>query len=312
MTKQDKTSVSFPRLDSKVAAAPKLHAALWVLGAALAFSLLYASGKLTGGLVPAIQIVFIRYFSGFATVSGLALTRRRSLSVLLSGGRRHLHLLRACCGVGGGACSIWGATYMPLADASALALLQGVFTMALAVLLLRERILLLQSVAAGLCVLGALVIVRGNAGVAIDADALTSPWAPLAMLTGAFLTACEVILIKLLSRHESMLSMLLHVNGFATLLLGGAMLFLWVPVEPLTLMLLCLIGPLAIAGQMCNVMAYRIADAAWLAPFTYSSVAFAALIGWLVFGTIPGVTAWLGTALIVGGGLLLIRRRPPG
>ncbi|PJI42050.1 DMT family transporter [Ferrovibrio sp.] len=297
--------MSFPHLDSKAVAA------LWVLGAAFAFSLLYASGKLTGGLVPAIQIIFIRYASGFVTVSGLALAQRKPLRVLLAGGRRHLHLLRACCGVGGGVCSIWGATYMPLADASALALLQGVFTMGLAVVLLRERVVLLQSVAAALCVLGALVIVRGNTGVAVDPEALSNHWAPLAMLAGAFLTACEVILIKVLSKHESMLSLLLHVNGFAALMLGCAMLVLWVPVEPVTLALLCLIGPLAIFGQMCNVKAYRIADAAWLAPFTYASVAFAALIGWIVFGTLPGLTAWLGTALIVAGGLLLIRSKPP-
>lgn len=292
------------RLESKAVAA------LWVLGAAFAFSLLYASGKLTGGLVPAIQIVFIRYVSGFATVSGIAAVQRQPFGTLLAGGRRHLHLLRALCGVGGGACSIWGATHMPLADASALALLQGVFTMALAVVLLRERIVLLQGVAAALCVLGALVIVRGNTGAAIvaDPDPLNNAWAPLAMLAGAFLTACEVILIKVLSRHESMLSMLLHVNGFASLLLGVAMLFLWVPVEPLTLAALCLIGPMAIFGQMCNVRAYRLADAAWLAPFTYSSVAFAALIGWAVFGTLPSPLAWLGTALIVAGGLLLMRR----
>lgn len=124
--------------------------------------------------MPAIQIVFIRYLSGFATVSGIALVRRQPLKQLLGTGRRHLHLLRACCGVGGGACSIWGATYMPLADASALALLQGVFTMALAVMLLRERIVLLQGVAAGFCVLGALIIVRGNTGAPVDPAALTS------------------------------------------------------------------------------------------------------------------------------------------
>jgi drug/metabolite transporter (DMT)-like permease len=287
----------------------KPAAALWVLGAAFAFSLLYASGKLTGGLVPAIQIVFIRYLSGFATVGGIALTRRQPVRDLLSGGRRHLHLLRAFCGVGGGACSIWGATHMPLADASALALLQGVFTMVLAVRLLRERIVLMQGVAAALCVLGALIIVRGNSGAATaDPDTLNNAWAPLAMLAGAFLTACEVILIKVLSRHESMLSMLLHVNGFASAILGVAMLVLWEPVEPLTLAALCLIGPMAIFGQMCNVRAYRLADAAWLAPFTYSSVAFAALIGWAVFTTLPSLMAWIGTALIVAGGLLLIRR----
>lgn len=289
----------------------KAIAALWVLGAAFCFSLLYASGKLTGGLVPAIQIVFIRYVSGFVTVGGIAAAQRQPLGTLLAGGRRHLHLLRALCGVGGGACSIWGATHMPLADASALALLQGVFTMGLAVLLLRERIVLMQGLAALLCVCGALVIVRGNTGAAAAPDSLSNAWAPLAMLAGAFLTACEVILIKVLSRHESMLSMLLHVNGFASLLLGGAMLFLWVPVEPATLMALCLIGPMAIVGQMCNVRAYRLADAAWLAPFTYSSVAFAALIGWAVFGTLPGLMAWIGTALIVAGGLLLMRRGKP-
>lgn len=294
------------RLESKAAAA------LWVLGAAFAFSLLYASGKLTGGLVPAIQIIFIRYLSGFVTVSGIAAAQRKPLGQLLAGGRRHLHLLRACCGVGGGCFSIWGATHMPLADATALSLLQGVFTMGLAVVLLRERVVLLQGVAALFCVLGALVIVRGNTGAAVvvDPDPLNNAWAPLAMLAGAFLTACEVILIKVLSRHESMLSMLLHVNGFAALMLGCAMLFLWVPVEPLTLAALCLIGPLAIFGQMCNVRAYRLADAAWLAPFTYSSVAFAALIGWVVFGTLPSAMAWTGTALIVAGGLLLIRVKP--
>lgn len=286
----------------------KAQAALWVLGAAFAFSLLYASGKLTGGLVPAIQIVFIRYLSGFATVNGIAVLRRVPPGRILATTRRPLHLLRACFGVGGGAFSIYGATHMPLADASALALLQGVFTMALAVLLLRERISAAQALAAVLCLAGAFVIVRGSSG-GFSVDSLMAHGiAPLCMITGAFLTACEVIMIKVLSRHESMLSMLFHVNGFASLLLGAAMLLLWVPVAPVTLAALCLIGPMAIFGQMCNVQAYRLADAAWLAPFGYSSVAFAALIGWAVFGDLPGLATLLGTGLIVAGGLLLIRR----
>jgi len=286
----------------------KAQAALWVLGAAFAFSLLYASGKLTGGLVPAIQIIFIRYLSGFATVSGITLAQRVKLNSVLGRGRRHMHVLRAFCGVGGGVCSIYGATHMPLADASALALLQGVFTMALAVLLLGEKITPRQAFAGLLCVGGALVIVRGNtAGFSLDSLSETGV-APAAMIAGAFLTACEVILIKVLSRQETMLSMLLHVNGIASLLLGLAMLLLWVPVEPLTLAALCLIGPMAIFGQMCNVRAYRLADAAWLAPFTYASVAFAALIGWVIFGDLPSLATWIGAGLIVAGGLLLLRR----
>ncbi len=291
-----------PLLDAKI------RAALWVLGAALAFSLLYASGKLTGGLVPAIQIVFIRYVSGFVTVGGIAAARRIPPRSILNTGRRHLHFIRALCGVGGGACSIYGATHMPLADASALALLQGVFVMALAVLLLRERVSLMQMLAAALCLAGAFVIVRGNAPEAAAGFSFSIGIAPVAMIAGAFLTACEVILIKVLSRHESALSMLLHVNGFAALLLVLPMLALWQPAPAWELAALCLLGPMAIAGQMCNVQAYRLADAAWLAPFGYSSLVFAALIGWIGFGDLPTLATLLGAALIVAGGLLLIRR----
>lgn len=286
----------------------KLAAALWVLAAAFAFSLLFASGKLTGGAIPAIQIIFIRYLSGFVTVGGMAAIQPRSWPAIRSSQRRWLHLLRACCGVGGGICNIAAATLMPLADAAALALLQGMFTMLLAVLLLRERVTRWQALAALLCLAGALVIVRGNAPPG-GLDALfESGFAPLLAILGAFLIAAEIILIKFLTRHETALSMLLHVNGFASLLLVLPMLLLWIDAPWQQLAALSLLGPMAIAGQLCNVRAYSIADAAWLAPFGYSSVAFAALIGWVVFGDVPSLAAWIGTALIVAGGLVLIRR----
>lgn len=180
--------------------------------------------------------------------------------------------------------------------------------MALAVLLLRERVSLMQMLAAALCLAGAFVIVRGNAPEAAAGFSFSIGIAPVAMIAGAFLTACEVILIKVLSRHESALSMLLHVNGFAALLLVLPMLALWQPAPAWELAALCLLGPMAIAGQMCNVQAYRLADAAWLAPFGYSSLVFAALIGWIGFGDLPTLATLLGAGLIVAGGLLLIRR----
>lgn len=285
----------------------KFAAALWVLGGAFAFSLLYASGKLTGGAIPALQIVFLRYLSGFLAVGGMIAARPREWPAIGAGGRRGLHLLRAACGVLGGACLIASAMFMPLADAAALALLQGVFTMLLAVLILRERITRWQAFAAVLSLFGALVIVRGNAPGGFG-SILQFGWGPPLAILGALLIAGEIILIKFLTRHESMLSMLLHVNGFAVLLLAVPMLFIWTDAPWQQLGALCLLGPLAIAGQMCNVRAYRLADAAWLAPFGYSSVAFAALIGWVVFGHVPNLAAWLGTALIVAGGLVLIRR----
>lgn len=286
----------------------KLVAALWVLAAAFMFSLLYASGKLTGGAIPAIQIVFIRYLTGFFTVSGMVAARPSAWPSIRASQRRSLHFLRAFCGVAGGVCNITAAMLMPLADAAALALLQGVFTMLLAVLLLGERVTRWQMVAALLCLIGALVIVRGNAPAGGLGNILDAGFAPLLAILGAFLIAGEIVLIKFLTRHESALSMLLHVNGFAALLLAVPMLAFWTDAPWQQLAFIALLGPMAIAGQLCNLQAYRVADAAWLAPFGYASVAFAALIGWVVFGDVPSLTAWLGTALIVGGGLVLLRR----
>lgn len=286
----------------------KLVAALWVLAAAFMFSLLYASGKLTGGAIPAIQIIFIRYLTGFLTVGGMVAARPSAWPTIRASQRRSLHFLRAFCGVAGGSCNITAAMLMPLADAAALALLQGMFTMLLAVLVLRERVTAMQILAALLCLAGALVIVRGNAPAGGMENLLDAGFAPLLAILGAFLIACEIILIKFLTRHESALAMLLHVNGFASLLLAMPMLIFWTEASWQQLAFLALLGPMAIAGQLCNVQAYRIADAAWLAPFGYASVAFAALLGWVVFGDVPSLTAWIGTALIAGGGLVLIRR----
>src|SRR3546814_6516984 len=78
---------------------------------------------------------------------------------------------------------------MPLADAAALKLLQGVFVMILAVLLLRERVSAGQALAAALCLGGAFVIVTGTAG-RISADSLLAAGAaPLVALLAAFLVA---------------------------------------------------------------------------------------------------------------------------
>ena len=45
-----------------------------------------------------------------------------------------------------------------------------------------------------------------------------------------------------------------------------------------------------------------------IAPFTYAMLVFAAIIGYLVFGTFPDVATWVGIALIVGAGLFIAQR----
>ncbi len=70
-----------------------------------------------------------------------------------------LHLMRAFCGVGGLACSIYAASVLPLADATAIGLTKGIIAIVLAGLVLKEVITGRHWVAGVLCAAGAYLVV---------------------------------------------------------------------------------------------------------------------------------------------------------
>ena len=75
-------------------------------------------------------------------------------------------------------------------------------------------------------------------------------------------------------------TVLLYVNLFGALILTVPATLAWrpIPVEPIVAFL-CL-GPLALLGRTCNLVALRHADVALLAPVRYSGILFGALFGY--------------------------------
>jgi S-adenosylmethionine uptake transporter len=78
--------------------------------------------------------------------------------------------------------------------------------------------------------------------------------------------------------------------------------------EPWQWQLLVLVGFLATVGHLVLTTAFRHADASLLAPFQYSELIFAALLGWYLFDDIPMLTTWIGAAVLVGSGLYIFHR----
>jgi drug/metabolite transporter (DMT)-like permease len=66
------------------------------------------------------------------------------------------------------------------------------------------------------------------------------------------------------------------------------------------------IGVGAGCGQVGITMAYHQANAAWVSAFSYLTVIVATFYGWLIFGETLGVADWVGGALIIGSGIVLI------
>jgi drug/metabolite transporter (DMT)-like permease len=58
-----------------------------------------------------------------------------------------------------------------------------------------------------------------------------------------------------------------------------------------------------------SIAAFQKADASTLAPLVYVELIGSTLIGYLVFGDVPGATTLLGAGLIVAAGLMLVERR---
>jgi drug/metabolite transporter (DMT)-like permease len=67
---------------------------------------------------------------------------------------------------------------------------------------------------------------------------------------------------------------------------------------------------IAVAGsvaQYCVTVAFQKAPPASVAPLEYSAIAWGALIDYLVWAAVPGLRVYVGAAIVIASGLLLLR-----
>ena len=195
---------------------------LWFLTATGLFSILFISVKFAGDSISVYQVLFIRYVAGFATVSLTSVATKKSVV----SPKPSIHIVRALCGVGGGLCMIYATANMPVTDATAIGLLEGVVTVIFGILFFKDVVTGKQWIASLCCLGGAglMVMERGlTGGVGLDY------WVPagLAFLP-AVLIAMEGVFIKFLVTREPALPVLFHVNGFAALMLAIPAYLTWV------------------------------------------------------------------------------------
>lgn len=85
--------------------------------------------------------------------------------------------------------------------------------------------------------------------------------------------------------------------------LGG-----WSPMSGRTFALLVVAGVLLPIGYNCIIMALRVGDISSVAPFRYTALVWAIVIGYLVFGETPDAMMLIGGLVIVGSGLYTLYR----
>ncbi|MGI9404920.1 MAG: DMT family transporter [Hyphomicrobiaceae bacterium] len=191
---------------------------------------------------------------------------------------------------------------IPLATAISAYFVGPILATVLAVMWLGERLTVRKILALVLGFAGAMLILRP--------DGQLEPGILLAMGSGAFF-ALYLIATRQASQSSDPLKTLVFQCLVGALLLTPQAFWAWSVPMPAEVPFFLAMGILSALSHILSITAFRYAEASTLAPLVYLELVASALVGFYVFGDLPGTSVWLGAAVIVAGGLLLLRRSEP-
>lgn len=283
---------------------PALGVSLKILSA-LAFTLMAASIKLATADFPTGQLIFFRSaFALLPLVVWLAMTDAVVNAVRTQNLKGHF--LRSLIGSTGMVLGFSALAYLPLTEAIAIGYAAPLIVVVLAALLLRETVRAYRWSAVAVGFLGVLVMLSPRLGA--EAPAQGASLGALFAIGAAFCTAGATIQVRRLTATERTGAIVFYFSAVTTLIGLSTVFFGWVMPTWTQAAMLVGIGVLGGIGQILLTESYRYADASLVAPFEYTTMIWATLLGWFVFGQWPEEAVIAGAALVTASGIFVIWR----
>ena len=272
---------------------------------ALAFTMMAASLKLVSADYPTGELVFFRSFFALAPLL-LWLSWRGDLINAVRTKDIRGHLKRGAFGSAGMFSGFVALAYLPLHDAIAIGYATPLIVVVLAALVLKETVRAYRWTAVMVGFTGVLIMLSPYLGTTRMGGA--SAFGAMIALLGACCSAGATIQVRRLTATEKTgaivlyFSLLTTVLGLATIVLG------WRLPPTGDFLLLILIGILGGIGQILLTSCYRYADTSIIAPFEYTTMIWALLFGWFVFGDLPSRAVVAGAAIVAAAGIFVLWR----
>ena len=276
----------------------------FLLSGIVLFSLLDANNKLLSGQYGVGQAAVVRYAVLLAIFLAARAVRRGAFGPVTTD-RPGLHLARTASMMVSVAGFYLGFRHLPLAEGYLVFFTAPFLTLALAALVLRERVppaaWLWCAVGFGGVLLSVLPkLGAGGGGAAVGY---------VAILCGTASFAVTQTVNRML-RHEPGLARILFWPSVAGVALYGPLAWRdWVPPPLPDAMQLMAGGLLSGAAVLCTALAFRSADAARLGPWNYAALPVAVLLDLLIWGAWPDPLTVAGGAVVVLACLLSERAR---
>jgi drug/metabolite transporter (DMT)-like permease len=244
-----------------------------------------------------LQIGFLRYLMGLVIAAGIA-AQNGGLATLRT--RRFTgHLLRSILNLTTMLTFYYALRLIPLADAIAIGFAAPLFTTALSVPMLKERVGPRRWAAVALGFVGVLLIVQPTGGMNVGA---------LLALLSSLCWSLTLISSRQLSGTEPSHTILFYYSTAVVVGLGATMPTVWIMPQGLDWLWFAVCGLAGSFGQYCVNQAYRYGEASMVAPLDYTSLIWATFAGYVVFGQLPTALVLGGAAIIVASSLYIARR----
>ncbi|GHE21355.1 DMT family transporter [Halomonas urumqiensis] len=257
-----------------------------------------AIAKWLGEVHSPLQIIFFRTLVSLPLIAVLA---------HFAGGLRKLrtrrpgvHLLRGLIYTGTMVCFVIGLTLLPLAEATAIAFVAPMFVTLLSVPLLGERIEWPVLAASLVGFLGVLVVVRPG-GEAFHPGSLV-------LVGAALFYALMMITARRYGGRESLWAMVFYMTLVPLVITAASLPWVWQAPTAWHWPGFIASGIFGVGATAFITLAFRHAPAAIAAPFDYTAMLWAVLLGWWFWGEMPDIWVFVGSALIIGSGLAIAYR----
>jgi len=270
-----------------------------MVGGGLALALNSAVAKFLVADYPPGQILFVRALFIFVVIA--LLVRRDGGPATLRIRNYKGQTARALCLASSTYLMVVSVGLLPLGDVFAINHASPLILTALAALFLGEGVGWRRWAAILVGFTGILIMLRPTPA--------AFQWAAFIPLFVALLSATRDVITRHITNTESSTAILAYTTTIIMLVgLATAPFVDWQPISWSDLYIFALAALFQGTGHFLMIETFRLAEAKIVAPFKYSTILWAVLLGYLIWGDIPDAWIVSGGALVVGSGLYILRR----
>ncbi len=286
-----------------------LNAILIKLVSVWLFAIMSGLVRFVGETVPVGEVVFFR--SACAIIPVVAVYAwRGELSAAVRTGRPFGHLGRGLISVAGMFLNFAALARLPLVDVTAINFASPLITVALAAAILKERVRIYRWSAVVVGLVGVIVMLWPYLDLShtVAAGSVASTIGIVCAVASAFTNAGSVIQTRRLTDSETTASIVFYFSLICALISAVTLPFVWY--QPTWPELIALVS-IGILGGLSHIMlteSYRYAPASMVAPFDYTTMLWAFLIGYFFFDEVTTIHIFIGSAIVVVSGLFVIWR----